>query len=259
MSPLDDHAPTRKVAHHARSWGAELLASVVALTVLAVFVVAFFLPAVGGGPASPRAQCSNNLKQLGLAMQIYRDEFGTYPPAYVADEHGRPQHSWRVLLLPYLGERKLYDEYDFREAWDGPHNRKLLAKMPDLYKCPGDKSNHKFTTNYVAVLGDRTAWPINRRRESNEISDGMSNTILLVEAVNAGIPWMAPRDLDFELLDFKVSSTTGYGPSSAHSTDGANVLLYDGHTMFLRSATKPDTLRALLTVDGGEEPGRIPK
>src|SRR5207244_4506816 len=52
--------------------------------------------------ASRRSVCVNNLKQIGLALQNYHDDFGCFPPAYIADENGRPMHSWRVLILPYI-------------------------------------------------------------------------------------------------------------------------------------------------------------
>src|SRR5262245_2481223 len=50
------------------------------------------------------SQCGINLKQIGLALEQYRDTYRYFPPAYVADANGRPMHSWRVLILPYLGQ-----------------------------------------------------------------------------------------------------------------------------------------------------------
>jgi len=67
-------------------------------------------------------------------MHYYHDDFGCLPPAFIPDEQGNPKHGWRVLILPYLektgfygteGLKRLYQSYDFSEAWDGPHNRKL--------------------------------------------------------------------------------------------------------------------------------------
>ena len=55
---------------------------------------------------------------------------------YVADATGRPMHSWRVLILPFLEQQSLYEQYDFREPWDGPNNIQLLGNMPDVFSCP---------------------------------------------------------------------------------------------------------------------------
>ena len=63
-------------------------------------------------------------------------EYGVLPPAYVADASGRPMHSWRVLILPFLDQQSLYNQYDFREPWDGPHNIKLLDKHALLLRLP---------------------------------------------------------------------------------------------------------------------------
>jgi Protein of unknown function (DUF1559) len=71
------------------------------------------------GEAARRAQCRNNLKQIALALHDYHQQYGVLPPAYVADASGRPMHSWRVLLLPFLEQQSLYDQYDFRKEKGG--------------------------------------------------------------------------------------------------------------------------------------------
>ena len=57
-------------------------------------------------------QCGNNLKQIGIALHTYHDEYKSLPPAYVCDESGKRMHSWRVLLLPYMEQQELYKKYD---------------------------------------------------------------------------------------------------------------------------------------------------
>jgi hypothetical protein len=83
-----------------------------------------------------QVQCANDLKQIAMALHCYHQQYGMLPPAYLADATGRPMHSWRVLLLPFLEAQSLYDQYDFREPWNGPNNSKLLTKMPYFYSCP---------------------------------------------------------------------------------------------------------------------------
>ena len=55
----------------------------------------------------------------------YYDVHDTFPPAYVADERGQFEHSWRVLALPYIDQAPLYSQYRFDEPWDGPHHTQI--------------------------------------------------------------------------------------------------------------------------------------
>ena len=86
--------------------------------------------------AAQRSTCKNNLKQIGLALHNYHDRYQSFPPAFVADENGKPMHSWRVLLLPYLDQADLYARYNFNEPWNGPNNLKLGDEIPEVYGCP---------------------------------------------------------------------------------------------------------------------------
>ena len=117
-------------------------------------------------------QCANNLKQIGLALHAYHERYGVLPPAYVADANGRPMHSWRVLLLPFLEQQSLYDWYDFREPWDGPHNIKLLNNTPSCYICPSRLSYPTTVTSYVAITGPGTMFPAPRLSSSATLPTG---------------------------------------------------------------------------------------
>ncbi len=77
----------------------------------------------------------HNIRDLSMALHYYHAQHGSFPPAYIADENGNPMHSWRVLILPYIEERDLYDQYDFDEPWDGPNNSLLHDKVVDLFNC----------------------------------------------------------------------------------------------------------------------------
>src|SRR6476661_8060061 len=116
--------------------GFTLIELLVVIAIIAV-LVALLLPAVQQArEAARRSQCKNNLKQIGLALHNYHDVNGCFPPAYIADENGKPMHSWRVLILPYLDQAALHTEYNFSEPWDGPNNSRLLARRPAVYACP---------------------------------------------------------------------------------------------------------------------------
>jgi hypothetical protein len=160
------------------------------------------------GRTSYRVDCKNNLKQIGVALHEYHEVYGSFPPAYIADEDGKPMHSWRVLLLPYLDCGYLYKMYDFDEPWDGPNNSKLLSKMPPVYACPSNRNGRRETTSYVAIVGPNTAWTgftkskfrdgFSKGRRFSDFTDGLSYTIVVVESNSSRVPWMAPRDLKFE-------------------------------------------------------------
>ena len=97
------------------------------------------LPAVQTArEAARRMQCMNNLRQISLAVLNYEADYKCLPPACIPDKNGKPMHSWRVLILPYLERRDLYEQYKFDEPWNGPNNSKLLASRPRLYICPSD-------------------------------------------------------------------------------------------------------------------------
>jgi hypothetical protein len=222
-----------------------------------LFGVAFtclLLPAAQGPRINSRsASCNTNLRYLALALHQYHDTYGSFPPAYIADADGKPMHSWRILLLPYIDQRNLYKQYRFDEPWDGPNNIALVngPSWPRLYGCPS--SNWNGETNYVAVVGPQTIWPGTNTTKISDIKDGTPNTILLVEVHNSGIHWMEPRDLDISQMNMSVNPPTGTGISSAHPGGRSNIALANGETRSIDSTAPPKALRAALTIAGGEK------
>lgn len=213
--------------------------------------------------------CSCNMKQIALALHAYADMHGTFPPAYIADEHGRPMHSWRVLLALNLDSAGVYKDYDFSEPWDSPKNLKLLARVPSTYLCPsarcaappkggvlaalgllacGMKREHCQThTSYVAVFGKdcmfRGAEPV----KAGEVRDGFSSTLMIVETT-ASIPWTKPEDLDVARHP-KLGDPQGLNSAHGH---GVNVALVDGSCRVLKFDTPQAIVDALYTRNGGE-------
>jgi hypothetical protein len=206
--------------------------------------------------ASLRSQCKNNLKQIGLALHNYADTYGSFPPAYIADENGRPMHSWRVLILPYLDQAPLYNQYRFDEPWDGPNNRKLASTILAVFNCPSDDhggtGNASTMTNYVAIVGPETPWPERGATKIRDITDGTSATLLVVEVANSGIHWMEPRDLHVVQMAPTVNAKSGQGISSRH-TGGAQSLIADGAVRFVPESLSAEILRAWLTAHAGDE------
>jgi hypothetical protein len=219
-------------------------------------VISCLMPAVNDTRTpSRRSQCSNHLRQIGISLQNYHDTYGSFPPVHIADSKGQPIHSWRVLILPFMEQQALYDRYRFDEPWDGPNNRKLHNEIMHVYCCPScPKGQPKTDTSYVAVIGPNTVWPGSKATKFTDLSDGTSNTIMVVETFNSGIHWMEPRDLHMTQMPLVVNPQQGQGISSDHP-NVALAVFADGHTSALTSKTPPDILRRLLTIADGEPIG----
>jgi prepilin-type processing-associated H-X9-DG protein len=223
-------------------------------TILLLLLTGCLLPAFDQSPrhAARRSQCTSNLKQIGLGLQNYAEFYGCFPPAYLTDENGKPMHSWRVLILPFIEQQALYDQYDFNEPWNGPHNSLLARTMPSIFRCPSDTAYKGATTNYVAIVGPETVWQADHGVKFSEMKDGASMTIAVVEAAGAKVNWMEPRDLPFTAVSQGINAKQGGGISSAHP--GAVIALFaDGHTQTLSETTPIDVLKTLCTKAGGEE------
>ena len=203
--------------------------------------------------------CRNNLRQIGIALHNYHDTYGSFPPAYVADATGRPMHSWRVLILPFLEEEALYDRYDFSEPWDGPNNRLLATAMPKIYGCPSDGSAWPTgCTSYVGIIGASAMWRGEYPVSCGQVTDASGSTLLVVESHGCGIPWMAPVDLDSRMLPAAINPKAGQGICSCHESGGtsrgkfANVLFVDGTVRQLNRDLPPKSINAFVTIAGGE-------
>lgn len=149
--------------------------------------------------AAARSNCS--LGQLGLAFHLYADTHGgRLPPAAVCDSEGRPLLSWRVLVLPYLEQKDLFDEFRMNEPWDSEHNLRLVSRMPRTYQAPWKKvigvPDHH-TVLHVFV-GPGAAFEWNRGLSlKDDFPDGLSDTLLYVES-GPPVPWTKPEEIPFE-------------------------------------------------------------
>lgn len=208
----------------------------------------------GAKEAARRSACTNNLKNIGVALREYRDKFGTLPPRYVADKTGKPLYSWRVLLLPYLHEEDLYRQFHLDEAWDGPHNKPLLEGIPEVYRCRThgtiSKNTDATSSHYSAAYGKDCAFEEGNPVLWDEITDDPSQTLLVLEVSDADIPWTAP-------IDVKFADHPTPGDRNGYSSDhvgGLHVLFADGESRFLSENTDPETFRRLMLRNDGETP-----
>jgi prepilin-type processing-associated H-X9-DG protein len=182
-----------------------------------------------------RAQCINNLKQIGLALLHYHEANGHFPIANAVDQNGTPLFSWRVEMLPMLGYDKLYNSFEKDEPWNSPHNAKLLGQvLIEQYNCPSDiRGKDDFTTNYIAIIGPGTAWREDGPVKVSDLPDGGSHTVTLVEVANSGVHWAEPRDISVAEALKRMKDGKGLGISSGHPS-AINILFADGSVRCLR-------------------------
>ena len=212
-------------------------------------LIALLLPAVQAARgAAQRAQCSNNEKQILLALLNYESAYGSFPPAYTVDANGRPMHSWRLLILPFLEQNAMYAQYDFTQPWDSPANLALtMASCPSVFQCPAHTGPGTGNTDYVGVAGPGTLFDGSKARTMGEIHDGTSRTLAIVEIANSNIHWAQPVDFDVSTASFDPSLATG--PNSFGSSHAGTVVGYlDGHIEV--SSGPPQLLQAAATVAG---------
>jgi len=208
-------------------------------------LIALLLPAVQAArEAARRSQCVNNLKQIGLAMANYESANGVFPPALTLDPEGKPLLSWRVLLLPYLDNSGLYDQFKLDEPWDGPHNKPLLAKMPKVYECPSWPQAGPGNSVYQVMIGPGTLFEKAEGMALKDVTDGTSNTLMVLET-KAPVPWTQPSGL--ALTRNKPIEGLGSGHPG-----GFNAAFADGSVKFIKNLISPSTLEALCTRNGGE-------
>jgi RNA polymerase sigma factor (sigma-70 family) len=201
--------------------------------------------------SAAQAQNANNLKQIGLAMHTYHDVNNRLPAHAIYSKDGKtPLLSWRVAILPFIEEGALYKQFKLDEPWDSDHNKKLIAKMPRLYTPlvegqgkPGKSEEGK--TYYQVFTGPDTVFNGTNGMPFADITDGLSNTILVIEGKEPVI-WTKPDDLTLPKEKEKMPAVGG------QFKDVLTVLLCDGAVYRLRPDLPAATLRALVTPAGGE-------
>jgi hypothetical protein len=210
-------------------------------------LVSLLLPAVQAArEAARRSMSQNNMKQLGLAMHNHHDTWKLFPARAITDKSGKPLLSWRVKLLPYVDELALYEQFHLDEPWDSAHNKQFVTQMPQVYARPNSKAGPGMTT-YLAPVGEGTLWKSDKGASIADIRDGTSNTIAIVEADDeAAVPWTKPADWEVDLSD----PMKGVGNSRP---GGFQALIADGSVRFIANSIDPATLKALLTMAGGEK------
>jgi prepilin-type processing-associated H-X9-DG protein len=221
------------------------------VTMIAPMMALRLAPAVRASRDAARlAQGNNQLRQIELALMVFENAHNAFPAGYSADANGKPLLSWRVHILPYLGENELYQQFHLDEPWDSPHNKALIARMPRFFRAANSKSKPGMT-NYLGVSGAdgifvRPAPGSNQGTTFAKITDGTSNTMMTVEASDdLAVIWTKPGDFAPNKKD-PIKGLVGLYPH------GFNAGFADGSVRLISANIAPDTLRALFTKSGGE-------
>ncbi len=230
-----------------------------------------FNPIAKARAAARRTGSMNHLKQLALAFHNFHDAYGCFPPAAVIGPDGKPWHSWRVLLLPFIEELDLYKQYDFSQPWDSPKNLAVAEKMPAVFRDPAREGPPDTFADYAAITGDAAIFQPEAVSMTSaddfpacltagekvgfaSVTDGTSNTILFATVDPARkIPWTKPEDLVLDDAFPGIGKPAGIG--AIHPLEGAHVGLAafaDGSIQTLADSVDADTLRPFLTRAGGE-------
>lgn len=215
--------------------------------ILLLFLISPFMRSAR--PAAYRMQCSNNLKQIGLALHNYRSVYGAFPPVYTVDADGSPLHSWRTLILPYCEQQQLYDQLDLTIPWDAPANAEVFQRnWVPAYACPL-LSGETNQTCYLAIVGPETC--LREISQTTEEPDGDIKRLMIVEVPEAkAVPWMQPVDVSLEGLVETLKSSQGFHAGGSHG------LFSDGSVRFLSTELRPGELDDGLLAAGVESADR---
>ncbi len=204
-----------------RRAGFTLVELLVVIAIIGI-LVALLLPAIQAArEAARRNSCSNNLKQLGIALQNYHDTYGKFPPCGVFGKTtglnppaviGAPayHHTWCLMILPFMEQQGLYDSVDkMLRVWDQPIRGTVLPTL----LCPSDdgfgdnpaQTHGCAITNYIGAEGYHW-WPGSaipnypfapgadfqgifaggQATKMANITDGTSTTIIVAESNSTG-------------------------------------------------------------------------
>ncbi len=196
--------------------------------------------------AAARTQSMKNLHQLALAMHNYHDTYKTFPPFASHDKQGKPLLSWRVHVLPYLEQEELYKQFRLDEPWDSAHNKKLIPRMPKVFHSPLQKQEDPGQTFFLVPVGKDTIFSGPEGMKIQEIPDGTSNTIMILEANDdSAVIWTKP-------VDFPAGAKDALERILRPKAEGFLAAYADGSVRMFERTIPLATLRAMFTRNGGE-------
>jgi hypothetical protein len=168
------------------------------------------------------AVCRHHFAWLYGALRYYHDKYGKFPPAYVADRNGKPMHSY--------------------------------------YACPNDvhgAADRNRLANYVVIVGPNTVF---HSADSITIADtaGFDSDVIVIAETVPGIPWLEPRDLEFDKMSFRINDPAKQGIASKDMW-GPSVVLLNGEIKRLRADSDPGLIKSMITVKPKSAQGEAEK
>jgi hypothetical protein len=188
------------------------------------------------------------MKQLALAIHNYEAATGELPKDIV-DKDGKPILSWRVLILPYIEQNALYNEFKLDEPWDSANNKQWSQAMVKVFLSPEATLPAKpdwGLTSYRGISGPGAAFEPGKKLKFTDFTDGTSNTIMLIETDEL-VPWAKPGDFPFDPKK-PLPKITPPG-----KRDVFLVAMADGSVRTISTSISEKTLKAAFTRNGGEK------
>ena len=116
----------------------------------------------------------SRFNHLALALQLYHDDYGAFPPTKYQPVAGGPVHSWRVLLVAQTQGHEVYSQYDFSKKWSSTNNLQALNGWPSRsFRFDGEGD----TTHYLAI-GEGDEWPSSKPLRSRLVTKGKDRFLL---------------------------------------------------------------------------------
>lgn len=149
-------------------------------------------------------------------------------------------HSWRVLILPYMYEEFVYEEYRFEEPWDSEHNRALAQReLPYSYENPLYNLTHQGPlTTYQLIAGPGTAFEGPNSIQQGDIEGDGSDVAILIENLEQPMLWSQPVDTSLENLIAKK-------PFDGAVWNAINVLYADGSVKRIDGTIEQSELQSM--------------
>jgi hypothetical protein len=195
-------------------------------------------------PARVRPARAEALQKIAIAFQKYKEKNGQFPPPAIYAKDGTPLLSWRVALLPYLGEEELYQQFKLEEPWYSKHNGLLLTKIPKVYG--GTESHLPGRTPFRMILGPGAVYEGSQGVQPADLKDRASQALVVVENVRLSnaVAWTRPEGYRFR-TEWPLPKMT-----LSERDKGFYALFADGKVRFLPDTISKQTFRAMILKNG---------
>jgi hypothetical protein len=195
--------------------------------------------------AHRRTACKENLLRIAVAMLIYEKQHGTLPPTYTVDADGNPLHSWRVLLLPYLGYDDLYSAIRLDEPWNSRHNSQFHTADALIFQCPTGV-HAAGQTIYTVVEGETCAFNGGVGKRLDAFGPRSAHLILVAERLDP-VCWMDPtQEVSFATACLGINRSGATDGLGSEHAGGVHIGQRSGAVQFLSENIEPLRIPKLL-------------